>query len=112
MSKTNYNKMSKKPNNEVKVETGSLEVEQTTVEVEETPVENELTPDVTEMPEIKKGVVVNCSALNVRKAPEATAEIIGVLSAKTEVSIVNDFGDFYEIEPGEHYCMKKYISIK
>lgn len=112
MAKTNYNKMSNKPNKDVKFETGSLELEQTTVEVEET-------PDVTEItPEIKKGVVTGCVKLNVRTNPHLNAAIELTIDKGTEVEIVRSEGDFYFVRKGtttegfNGWCMKKYISVK
>lgn len=108
MAKTNYNKMSDKPKSKVEasleIETGSFEVEQITKDVETTkPVVN-----------VKKGVVTGCTKLNVRKAPDATAEIIGTIDAGETVVIHDEIGSFYKVgnPDGDEYCMKKYISVK
>ena len=110
MAKTNYNKMSKKTE-EVPVETGSFELEQTTTEVVETKVEE---PKV----ELKKGVVVNCSKLNVRTNPHPNAHVELTIDKGTEVEIVRSEGDFYFVRKGNAtegfngWCMKKFISVK
>ena len=108
MSKTNYNKMANKPTEDVKVETGSLEVEQTTTEIE--------TPVVEEKPrkKVKKGVVVNCSKLNMRTAPKIDATIRGTINVGDTVIILGEEGEFYKIGNPENpdYCMKKFISVK
>ena len=62
------------------------------------------------------GVVVNCVKLNVRKRPEATAQIITTLDALTEVKIDKrrSTDEFYKIdtEDGVYgYCMKKFIEV-
>lgn len=88
-------------------------------QAEETKVESTLEPEVEEKVEIKSevkpkvvnGVVVNCSKLNMRVAPNTTANIVGTLDKGETVTILGEKGEFYKI--GESvYCMKKYISIK
>lgn len=102
MAKTNYNKMSTKT--EVVVETPVEEVEAPIEQVE---------PEVTNIVECKKGIVIDCVKLNIRKAPKANAEIIGTLDAGSIVFILDEAGDFYKIDSGDNsYCMKKYISVK
>lgn len=62
-------------------------------------------------PELVNGVVVDCSKLNMRIAPNITANIVGTLDKGETVTILGEKGEFYKI--GESvYCMKKYISIK
>lgn len=111
MAKTNYNKMSNKAKEDVApiVETTSLDVEPA---VEEVVVEKK--------PEnkIKKGVVVDCSKLNVRTNPHPNAHIELTIDKGTEVEIVRSEGDFYFVrkdattEGFNGWCMKKYISVK
>lgn len=104
MSKTNYNKMSNTPpKNEVVKEAAPVE-----------PVAEVVAEPVVEAPKpkLKKGVVVKCTKLNVRKAPKADAKILGTLDANTTVTIYDEVGDFYKIGPTEEYCMKNYISVK
>lgn len=119
MAKTNYNKMANKAKEDVKnevVETSSLEIEQTTNEVE--PAIEE--PIVEKKPEkkVKKGVVINCSKLNVRTNPHPNAHIELTIDNGTEVIIDRSEGDFYFVhkdnttEGFNGWCMKKYISVK
>jgi hypothetical protein len=110
MARTNYNKMSNRQKDDIKREYENVSVEITENEpvIEDTAVEK-----VVEAP-VKKGVVVGCAKLNIRKAPKATAEIVGTLTAGTTVIIHDEIGDFYKIgnpDLGE-YCMKKFISVK
>ena len=111
MAKTNYNKISnypKPPMNEAIQEAAPIEP------VAEEVVEPVVEPEVVEAPKPtrKKGVVVNCTKLNVRKAPKADAKILGTLDANTTVTIYDEVGNFYKIGPTEEYCMKNYISVK
>jgi uncharacterized protein YgiM (DUF1202 family) len=111
MAKTNYNKMSNKPKEDVKKEVEPI-VEEVAVEVEKT-VEDE--PQVTMTNPI--GVVVNCEKLNVRQNSSVKSASLGVISKGTEVEIFEDSSteDFYSVltpEGFNGYCMKKYISVK
>lgn len=63
------------------------------------------------------GHVVDCTKLNVRKAPDADAEILGTLSVGTEVMIdeSESTDDFYNIcgtSGFEGFCMKKFIETE
>lgn len=79
------------------------------------------TPDVVpeeeeQEPEMLSGVVVDCTKLNVRRAPNATAPIICKITCGTGVIVVEDEStdEFYKIytETGvEGFCMKQYIKI-
>lgn len=109
MAKTNYNKMSNKPKEDVKQNVESV-IEETVVETAE--VENVEAPTPAPAPEYKKGVVVGCTKLNVRKAAKADAKIIGTLDAGTTVTIYDEVGEFYKVGPTNEYCMKKFISVK
>lgn len=108
MAKTNYNKMSTKA--EVVVETP--------VEVVEEPVVEEVVVEKKPEKKIKKGIVVNCSKLNVRTNPHPNAFIERTIDKGTEVEIVDSNGDFYSVRKGTPtegftgWCMKKYISVK
>lgn len=81
---------------------------------------NVVTPDVseeeTQNPEMLSGVVVDCTRLNVRTAPNATASIICTIPCGTEVIVVEDEStdEFYAIYTAsgiEGFCMKNYIEI-
>lgn len=76
-------------------------------------------PEPTPSPEppVKKGIVVNCDKLNVRKAPTKGSVAIAKISKGNEV-IINEAeskGGFYKINTVsgiEGYCMKEFIAIK
>lgn len=104
-------------------------VEETAVVPEVEPVdvlaEDALTPQEPVVPQpepaqeapVKKGVVVNCDKLNVRKAPTKGSEAIAKITKGNEV-IINEAeskGGFYKISTVsgiEGYCMKAYIEVK
>lgn len=103
-------------------------VEETVVVPEVEPVdvlaEDALTPQQPVVPQpepekapAKKGVVVNCDKLNVRKAPTKGSDAIAQITKGNEV-IINEAeskGGFYKISTVsglEGYCMKAYIEIK
>lgn len=63
------------------------------------------------------GVVTDCLKLNVRKAPNADAEIVSVIPALTEVTInpEESTNEFYKICTADGicgFCMKKYIAVR
>ena len=63
------------------------------------------------------GHVVNCSKLNVRKDPDADAEILGTIIAGSEVMIdeSESTDDFYNICAAsgfEGFCMKQFIEVE
>lgn len=66
--------------------------------------------------EITKGVVVNCSKLNVRRTANKLAKVLTVIEKGTEVIIANakTSNGFYKIIVNdiEGYCVKDYIEIK
>ena len=112
MAKTNYNKMSTKP--EEVAETPVEAVEETV----ETPIVEEAVVEKKPEKKIKKGVVVNCVKLNVRNNPHPNAAIELTIDKGTEVEIVGSNGDFYNVrkdtvtEGFTGWCMKQYISVK
>ena len=108
-TKTNYNKISE----EVKEVTEVVEEVTEVVEEVTEPVE----PVKEAEPEVKKGVVRNCKALKVRKSPSTkTDNVITIIDAKTEVTILDDSNDdWYEIETEggvTGFCVKDFITIK
>lgn len=120
MGKTNYNKMSNRPKEDVKpkfVETTSIDE----MPVVEETVVPETEPVVTEViveNKVKTGVVVDCVKLNVRNSPSPTAYIERTIDKGTEVEIADEVNGFYHVRKGTTtegftgWCMKKYISIK
>ena len=101
-NKINYSKMSE-------VTQPEMIVNEDTVETVEAPVE---TPVVEEIKPVT-GVVVGCSKLNIRKAPNINAKVLTTIDKGTTVTIHEEIGDFYKIgnPDGKEYCMKKYISV-
>lgn len=62
------------------------------------------------------GVVTDCVKLNVREFPNTTAPILGIITAATELAIIEEesTADFYKICTSaglEGYCMKKFVTI-
>ena len=81
------------------------------VEVSEPEVESSVEPEPV------YGYVTECIKLNVRKMPNANAEIICTIPINTEVVIdeANSTVGFYKICTNagvEGFCMKKYIAVK
>lgn len=69
-----------------------------------------------EEPESIVGIVTDCLKLNVREHPNSTAAILGVITASTDLIIIEEEStkDFYKICTSaglEGYCMKKFITI-
>lgn len=113
MSKTNYSKMSRKTEEEMVAEliVGVDPATETDVTVEE-----EIA-----IPAPQIGVVANCAKLNVRKNPNATADILTIIDKGTEVEIDETFNnkDFYKVSAAttgvkffSGFCMKKFIELK
>lgn len=98
-----------------------------TYENEECPIiaknQPEIEPEITPEPEVapapvppKTGIVVNCARLNVRKKPNADAEVVYVIgrSARVMIDEENSTKNFYKVctEVGaEGYCMKQFIDV-
>lgn len=111
---TNYSKPQTAPVEPVVEDDTVVPVIEEVVEEVVEATEPEIEEAVEEVTEVI-GVVTDCVKLNVRKAPNATAEIICTIPLGTEVMIDEDksTGDFYAIctEAGvEGYCMKKFIN--
>ena len=78
--------------------------------------EDPVTPEPTVEDKAVIGVVTNCVKLNVRKAPEADAEVLTTvpLAAEVQVDIEGSVNGFYKVCTGagiEGYCAKDYINI-
>lgn len=63
------------------------------------------------------GHVVGCAKLNVRKEPDADAEILGTIIAGSEVMIdeIESTDEFYNICAAsgfEGFCMKQFIEVE
>lgn len=66
---------------------------------------------------IKMGKVEGCAKLNVRKRPNATAEVVCTIDKNTEVEINMDksTAKFYKICTAtgvQGFCMKEFIAVK
>ena len=80
-----------------------------------TPVVEEAKEEAKEITFVK-GVVANCFALNVRKAPNKKSDVITILQKNTKVSVINPEtkNGWYHIKlknGSEGYCMKEFITI-
>lgn len=106
MSNKDYNKMSTKK-----------------ADVEPNEIENTTTPEpVVEEPKAEpvKGIVANCSKLNVRTEPSKDADVLEIVKENTKVLIDTNEStdDWYkvDIKLGKRklsgFCMKKYIEVK
>lgn len=120
---TRYSKPSVETNESVE----SIEIDEPVetvmedVQIEEVKQELKIEESKIKEPEIKEpepiiGVVTDCIKLNVRARPNQTAMILGVITAATELIIIEEEStrDFYKICTSaglEGYCMKKFISI-
>ena len=100
MGHKNYNKMSQ-------LKTTTTEVNETVTTV--APVDE---------PEVKllKGVVNNCTKLNLRAEPSSDAEILCELACSIEVEVdetasIDKFYKVYTATGMEGYCMKDYIVV-
>ena len=74
------------------------------------------TPTAPEPPVEKPGRVVNCTKLNLRKAPSTDAEILCEMDNKTKFTVneAESTAEFYKITLSsgiEGFCMRKYIVI-
>ena len=59
-----------------------------------------------------KGVVVNCTRLNLRKGPTKENSVVAILPVGSELIVKEcDEDDWYKV-PGKGYVMKAYIEIK
>lgn len=90
----------------------------TTVEVEQEPKIEEVKVEEPKAEESESivGIVTDCLKLNVREHPNSTAAILGVITASTDLIIIEEEStkDFYKICTSaglEGYCMKKFITI-
>ena len=75
----------------------------------------EIEPEAAPVPPVT-GIVANCARLNVRKKPNADAEVVCVIDRSTKVLIdeTKSTKNFYKVcaEIGaEGYCMKQFIEI-
>lgn len=82
-------------------------------EVEETKVTEDV---IEEVPKKVMGAILNCAKLNVRKEPNANADVVFVADNSTEFVINEDESteDWYKVctDTGvEGFCMKKFFAV-
>jgi len=127
MSKHNYtqysnnkkDKENKPVEEEVVIDVSEPVIEETIVEepvINETPeiALVEETVETVALPEAVKGVVVNCTKLNVRANPNSDAEVVCVLDAASEIEIdvdksINEWFYVCTAVGIEGYCMRKFV---
>ena len=129
MSKHNYSQYSK---NTVNVEETVVEetpaVVEATPAVKETPVVDVIIEPVAEAETSKKktkpakpatmtGIVSGCTKLNIRVKPNATATVLCVVDAKSELKIDESKTnkDWFAVCTSngvEGYCMRKFVEVK
>lgn len=60
--------------------------------------------------------IVNCHALNVRKAPSKEAAVLQIIPKDTEIEVLEQVDDdWYKVHVsnlGTGFCMKEFINIK
>lgn len=86
-------------------------VDSAAIKMEETTVKAATAPNVV------TGVVANCTKLNVRAKPNASADVVCVLPAKAEVKITIDksTADWFKVHTAtgkNGYCMRKYVNAQ
>ena len=62
------------------------------------------------------GVVTDCLTLAIRKSPSRVGDLIDVISALSEVTIIDETQkDFYKVITNDGitgFCMKKFVALK
>lgn len=119
MTNVNYTQFSEEPKEDIiEVENVSDFKEEEVIETE-TETEEEIEEVIEEpAPEPKevKGVVANCSRLNVRKEASADAPVLKIINCDTKVKIdeENSTEEFYKVYTGgiAGFCMKEFIEIQ
>lgn len=120
MYKHNYSQYSNKNKNfevdDEVVETVDPIEEDAVIEpaVEETVTLVEETVETVTLPETVNGTVIGCIKLNVRVNPSATADVVCVLDAKSEIKINvaksdNEWFSVCTATGIEGYCMRKFV---
>ena len=66
---------------------------------------------------VERGIVVDCSKLNIRKDPKKDAHIVLIVDAGAELKVIDSDkhkGDWYKVITANKvhgFCMKKYVKI-
>ena len=115
MSKHNYSQYSnKKKNSSTPKDSEMKPVLNTAPEFKETPMIVQETVETITLPETVKGVVYDCTKLNVRAEPSTIADIVTVLAVDSEVEIItnksnNEWLYVCTAIGLEGYCMRKFV---
>lgn len=119
--KHNYTQYSNKNNNYVEaidvMSEPVVEVDETTIAAPVEPLEIKMveeTVDTVAIPKTVTGIVVDCSKLNVRVAPNTTATVACVLNAASEIEIdvAKSTDEWFHVCTAagiEGYCMRKFV---
>lgn len=94
------------------------DVEETKVDLTEPATEeNVVETTKNDVESVTKGVVVDCSKLNIRKAPKMDADIVAIIDAGATLTIIDEgkhAGEWYKVVTDKKvngFCMKKYVKI-
>jgi SH3-like domain-containing protein len=117
MSNHNYTKYSKQNDQLEETAIPEVEVEETAAVIENVEPEIQIMEETVEtvtLPETVTGTVVNCGRLNVRVAPNATADIVCVLNvaAEVEINLAKSTDEWFSVCTAtgvEGYCMRKFV---
>ena len=92
-------------------------VEETKVEQAEVNASEAAKMDDSKTGSIERGIVVDCSKLNIRKEPKKDAHIVLIVDAGAELKVIDSDkhkGDWYKVITANKvhgFCMKKYVKI-
>lgn len=117
--KYNYNKQYNKKNEEKNINVENKINEEEIINKEET-FNKETTTNKEEFIEeknienfnLKTGVVIDCSKLNVRQESNLNSKVIKVIDVNTKLEIKDKVGEWFKIklnDSTEGFCMSKYI---
>lgn len=113
----NYSQYSKNNNQVEETAIPEVEVGITTAVIENTQPEIKIveeTVNTVVLPETVTGVIVKCGRLNVRSNPNATANVLCVLNAGSEVAInveksTDEWFNVCTATGVEGYCMREFV---
>lgn len=121
MSNRKYTQYSNYTNNSTVEEPAAVVETETIVpvveEAIETPVVDVETVVVPDPVELVEGVIANCAKLNVRVAPNATADVLCILNVASEIEIdlAKSTDEWYHVCTAtgvEGYCMRKFVDVR
>ena len=115
MSHTNYNNVSAKTKDNNAPVTPVAPATPVTVTADATAAQNVIVPETPAQPEVVFGTVYDCKKLNIRKSPNANAQVLFTIPKDTKVKIdLNESTvEWYKVTVNNKvgFCMKKYISL-